>query len=1069
MSEYFNELKSLNKRIFNDYEEAIREASGEKEKKLEIECERINGNLLEKLGIDLSRRNYDVGDFEYSTNKPDALYGQVMLEYKSVGLLDSKTEKEKFINKVKSEYIDKSKTPEKTVGILFDGKQIIIIKKRKGEWEVNWFPFNETSLFEMLLLLINLDKKRLTPESLQKDFDTQSPVGRKIIQLLFKKISSTTNRKSLTLYKEWDQRFSSIYKHAFENEKVRGDFEQIMRGFELHQSDYDKFLFALHTYYAFIVKIIASEAASTVAHELIGSYVNVLSYSENIKKDLEEIESGGIFRQSLKIDNFIEDTFFSWYLEEWDKELETQIKLILQKMREYNFATFREVPDETKDLLKRFYQYVVPKPIRHDLGEFYTPDWLAQHLIEKTGYDGNPKKKVLDPACGSGTFLVELIKKVHQWNRKNKLRPEVIRKLITENIIGFDINPIAVLTARTNYLLALTPFLKGLGFDSLFIPIFLTDSIVLPEEVHTLDGHSYKIKTTKGDFFIPNEVVSRKLVDELLSDMKTKIEKYSKKEFSEYINKNYKLSAYAVETLDKLFSKIKDLNERNENKIWTTIIKNSFAPLFRINQFDYVIGNPPWVNWEFLSEDYAKLLAEINNSYEIFAYTGAEARLGHTRLDMFTTFVYTCADKYLKNEGILGFLIKPLFQNPAGKGFRRFAYKEKGKINYLSVKLVEDFKEIKPFEGAQNETNLIIVKKDEKTTYPVTYIRWSKKVKGEIDQNKSLEEVLSFTERERMIAEPSDKNEDSSGWMISPFAEKHEIDLLTQNFLGEFAYPIRTGIYFGLNGVFWFEILDKFGKEIKIRNGTEASKIAGFKPFEATIEKDLVFPLIKSRNLSKWKIDGYVYSLVPQKIMNEENEATLKVQYPLTYEYLSKYQSALKNRKSSWFKRGPFYSIYSVREYTWAPFKVAWVRMGYKPEFVVISSVTDDILGKKLLLPEDVLQFISERDKKGDFITEDEAHYICAIMNSLPIRKVIDILSQKGKSGLTATLLSGIKLRKFDKNNALHTKLSTLSKKAHVAASKNDKVSIEKLESEINSTVLLLYVKNEKRNLEKWL
>ncbi len=44
--------------------------------------------------------------------------------------------------------------------------------------------------------------------------------------------------------------------------------------------------------------------------------------------------------------------------------------------------------------------------VRHDLGELYTPDWLAEYLLDRLEYNGNPDVRLLDPACGSGTFLV---------------------------------------------------------------------------------------------------------------------------------------------------------------------------------------------------------------------------------------------------------------------------------------------------------------------------------------------------------------------------------------------------------------------------------------------------------------------------------------------------------------------------------------------------------------------------------------------------------------------------------------------------------------------------------------
>jgi len=62
-------------------------------------------------------------------------------------------------------------------------------------------------------------------------------------------------------------------------------------------------------------------------------------------------------------------------------------------------------------LLKKLYQYLVPPEVRHSLGEYYTPDWLAELVLEEVGYDGHNHERLLDPACGSGTFLVFAIQK----------------------------------------------------------------------------------------------------------------------------------------------------------------------------------------------------------------------------------------------------------------------------------------------------------------------------------------------------------------------------------------------------------------------------------------------------------------------------------------------------------------------------------------------------------------------------------------------------------------------------------------------------------------------------------
>ena len=83
-------------------------------------------------------------------------------------------------------------------------------------------------------------------------------------------------------------------------------------------------------------------------------------------------------------------------------------------------------PDNTRDLLKRLYQNLMPKALRHDLGEYYTPDWLAERLLNQLGYTEKvknlPQKRILDPACGSGTFLVLAIKRVRQWAAGQRTR-----------------------------------------------------------------------------------------------------------------------------------------------------------------------------------------------------------------------------------------------------------------------------------------------------------------------------------------------------------------------------------------------------------------------------------------------------------------------------------------------------------------------------------------------------------------------------------------------------------------------------------------------------------------------
>jgi len=66
----------------------------------------------------------------------------------------------------------------------------------------------------------------------------------------------------------------------------------------------------------------------------------------------------------------------------------------------------------------------------------------------------------LDPACGSGTFLVLLIKRYRELGERLMISEEELLEAILRNVVGFDINPLAVITARVNYLLALSDLLE---------------------------------------------------------------------------------------------------------------------------------------------------------------------------------------------------------------------------------------------------------------------------------------------------------------------------------------------------------------------------------------------------------------------------------------------------------------------------------------------------------------------------------------------------------------------------------------------------------------------------------
>ncbi len=126
----------------------------------------------------------------------------------------------------------------------------------------------------------------------------------------------------------------------------------------------------------------------------------------------------------------------------------------------------------SRDWFKPLYQDLFPGSVRHAMGEYYTPRWLAEKVLDAVGYEGSPDCRLLDPSCGSGVFLLAAIDRVRRHAAR---RDGDLQRKILGSIAGFDLNPVAVLSARANYRIALGDL--GGGLPGTAMPVSLRDCI----------------------------------------------------------------------------------------------------------------------------------------------------------------------------------------------------------------------------------------------------------------------------------------------------------------------------------------------------------------------------------------------------------------------------------------------------------------------------------------------------------------------------------------------------------------------------------------------------------------
>ena len=695
--------------------------------------------------------------------------------------------------------------------------------------------------------------------------------------------------------------------------------------------------------------------------------------------------------------------------------------------------------------------------MRHDLGEYYTPDWLAELVLDELGYDGNPDKRLLDPACGSGTFLVMALNRVKTWYDAHRhecgFGEDALLRKILHNVIGFDLNPLAVMAARTNYLLAVRELLRHAG--AVELPVYLCDSIMTPSEYGDVftgrSGNARRLKTSAGDFSIPTEVTeSREHIGRYADTLETCIrDGYTPDEFIERCEAEA-IPATQIPLHKELYRHLQRLDADNENGIWARIIKNALAPLF-IGRVDYVAGNPPWVNWQNLPEGYRDGMKPLWVRYGLFTLSGSAGRLGGGKKDISMLFTYSAVDKYLSEGGRLGFVItQSVFKTQgAGDGFRRFEYEVKGTKWHIPPLGVHDLSDFQPFDGANNSTAVLIVgKRMSAFSYPVPYTMWKKAVRGRIASELQLHEVRTATTRTKLVAQPVQDSIRTSPWLTVPKQVLSGI----QKVIGPSDYKAYQGVNTGgLNGCFWIRVLDKRpGGELLIENLQDNAKIK-VKQIQAVIEPDLVYPLLRGSDVHRWYAEPSAHIILAQDPKRRKgiSEAEMKRCWPKTYAYLKQFEVDPKKpelgtlRGRSGYRRyfkpsDPFYSMYNVGPYTMTEWKVLWPEVGHSVRASVSGPST--VEKTKPSLPDHTIVTIPCE-------SPNEAYFVSGMLNSSPAYEAAAAYIVLHPS---PHIMKHIAVPRFKKSDGDHTRLAKLLRRCHDMAERKDEGALTEVEAEID-------------------
>jgi hypothetical protein len=1012
-------------------------------------------------------------EYTLATGRADAAYNRFIIEYEPPGSLrKSKTHGHtKHAIKQVQDYIEGVSHQERQqirrlAGVATDGHFYTFVRHVDEQWVIEEpVEVNEHSTAYFLRLLFSLTSgKALIPTNLITDFGSGNLVAQQCARALYHSLEGNPPQLVGKIFEQWQTFFGEVtgYEESSARLRDKKELQAFARGMGLDPKKIDppKLFFSVHTYFAILIKFIAWLALSRFVSRFGTDFAGLQNLpGEELQRKLREMERGGIFR-TLGIRNFLEGDFFGWYLITWNQHVEDSVRVLLRRLSDYDPGTLEVSPEQARDLLKKLYHYLMPRELRHDLGEYYTPDWLAQRLLnqlEGGKFRGDPKKRLIDPACGSGTFLVLAIHAMKERCRQLGYNEATTLECILRNIVGIDLNPLAVIASRTNYVLALGDLLEH-RTGEIDLPVYLADSIVMPSRGQDLFGHrSYSIRTAVGTFEVPGCIDTQPEIETLANlldecvESGTSVEAFlqrARSALSSTISE-----AQWTESKDlfaSLYQRLLDLHNEGLNGLWARIIKNAFMPLY-LGEFDYVAGNPPWVNWRNLPDQYRQDIAPLWEQYGLFPHKGLRARLGSGMDDISVLMLYVAMDRYLNPNGKLGFVItQSVFKSEGGGvGFRRLQI---GDGAHLRAIFVDDMVGLKPFEGVQNRTSVVIMRKGRSTTYPVPWMFWQKTERGmSLPADISLADVLERTRRAQWGARPVRRDDTTSPWITG---RRRAVESI-QRCMGASEYRARKGATVNANAVYWLNILNKRpGGGIIVSNITDNAK-RKVDQVQAELEEDFVFPLLRGLDVRRWNAAPSAYVLLAQDPGNPAvayPERRLSVSHPKTYAYLKRFEDALRGRQSSIDKQlmesGAFYGVYGVGPYTFTPYKVVWREIAGGLVSAVIGPVGDPWLGKKVVVADHKLILVPTSGSR-------EAHYLCGVLNSSPARFLV--WSYAVTSQIGTHVVNYVKVPRFDRGDAIHSELSRLSQTAHKAGARGDLEALIGIEAAIDAQAQALW------------
>ncbi|MFB6392258.1 N-6 DNA methylase [Polymorphospora lycopeni] len=417
----------------------------------------------------------------------------------------------------------------------------------------------------------------------------------------------------------------------------------------------------------FVEHTLLMNSAHIIAHLVVGIDVMELQPQDLITG--QRFDQAGIL-------GVVEHDFFGWTTEvAGGREF---IHGLARRLARFEWAR------ADHDILKVLYESMIGSETRKRMGEYYTPDWLAEQIVD-TAVTAPLRQRVLDPACGSGTFLFHAVRRYLTAAETAGIPLDATLTMLTHQVIGVDLHPVAVALARVTYLLAIGHRRLTDQRGTITVPVYLGDSMQWRErrdlftEDHIRISAGHNASQVEDWLRFPKDLLNEpsrfdQIVARLASIAAKPRDADSPPSLAGFFHR-MKIEPADQPMILGTFEAMCRLHDEGRDHIWSYYLRNLARPVWLAkdeNRVDVLIGNPPWLSYRHMPSDMQASFKRLSNDRGLW-----HGRQFATHQDLSALFVARSVQQYLTDGGTFAFVLpNPVLDRDYYEGFRSGWYKD---------------------------------------------------------------------------------------------------------------------------------------------------------------------------------------------------------------------------------------------------------------------------------------------------------------------------------------------------------------------------------------------------------